>query len=158
MADMREVFEAWRPAVARIDCWRNLVSGSPESIEGFGNVHQLPNLAKRPDESIVVAEMGSGFLEPCHFLGSKAIYFALEGWAHVGVGHSEQRMGRGNALLVPARTAHFMAVDRFVAAIVTSPTLSLEEIAPIDPHAPVGGFDRPLYKHIAHGQPLGLPA
>lgn len=154
MPDMRDVYDAWRPHVASMGSWRELATSSPEHVTDFGDIHPLPNLAGRRGEGIAIVDMSDNdFIYPRYNVGSYMICFALDGSAYAAVGHEERRVHRGDVLFVRPSEPYFMATARFIAAVVTAPTLTAERVIPIDESHPTPRFDRNLFRKIAFGQP-----
>lgn len=150
MADRNDLYQAWRGK----GYWQKLVAGDPERIEGLGDVYELCEPPDLKGEGLVIVDMSQvGFMSPRYFVGSRALYYALEGTAHCAVGDKDQRIKKGESLAVHADQVHFMASHKFVVALATAPLLDASHVVDVDelhPHVP---FNKTLFRHIAYAQP-----
>ncbi len=100
--------------------WQDLIMGVRPIRGGCGDIYELTNPIKRPNESFAIADMRSlPFAEP-HYHVETEIYFVLQGKGLVVVGGEELRVQKNSVIVIPPNIAHFTVPDEDIVLAVVN--------------------------------------
>lgn len=97
---------------------------------GCGLVYALPNYLQRDGESFAIADMRNiKYSEPhYHSAGVTEIYFIMQGKGLVVVGEQEYQVTKGDIIVTPPLTTHYVIPDNeLILAVVNIPAFKIED-------------------------------
>ena len=139
--EIQTLVDAWRPYLASINSWQELVQGIDPKATGCGPVYELDNPLGRSNESFAVADMRRiEFAQPhYHANGETEVYFVLAGLGQVVVGNEVRDAVVGDVIVTPSGTVHYALPDKgqgLVLGVVNTPPFKLKnniEVAETNP-------------------------
>lgn len=134
--EVQAVLDVWRPYVASIKDWRAMTKGVEPKAIGCGLVYELANPLGRAGESFGFADMRQLAVAEPHYHPDNnwEFYFVMQGSGLVVVGRTEQRIGKGDTIVVLPDKAHYTIPNKdLVLALVNSPPFQPEIYVTFDP-------------------------
>lgn len=135
--------EAWDTFLQQID-WQDLAYNRQAESCGCGLIYELPNLLARDGESLALADMRFiPYTEPhYHSEGVYEIYFIMQGSGLVVVGEQEYTVQKGDVVIIPPLTAHYVIpAQDLVLAVVNNPPFCIEDYHVLNETNPHVSFD-----------------
>ena len=135
--------------LSQISDWRELVGDTQPKATNCGPVYELetPNSSTR--FGFAIADMrGTEIASPhYHTNGETEIYFVLEGSGHVVLGGKERVVKKGDVVVIPPDTAHFVySIKGLVLAVVNQPSFNPKNCIDLAESDPAVKFDLEQYK------------
>ncbi|HEX8762986.1 MAG TPA: cupin domain-containing protein [Candidatus Saccharimonadales bacterium] len=151
--EIQTLVDAWRPYLASVRSWQELVQDIEPKATGCGPVYELDNLLDRPNESFAIADMrGVEFAQPhYHANGETEVYFVLGGLGWVVVGNEIRKVAVGDVVVTPSGTTHYAIPDKeqgLVLGVVNTPPFRLENNIDVTETNPDVGYDHSIFLEL----------
>lgn len=146
---MKELIAFWVSFLAT-HSWHDLIKNIEPKKVGCGIVYELPHLSKPGQDFAIVDMREIAVAEPhYHINGETELYFVLQGTAVVVVGKQERHVQKGDVIVTLPHTTHFTISDKdFVLAVVSTPSVNMNNYVPIFESDATVGFDKEQYERL----------
>jgi len=124
--------------------WRQLVGNTPPKATNCGPVYELETQSGCSSFGFAIADMrGIGVASPhYHTNGETEIYFVLEGSGHVVLRGKERIVKKGDVVVIPPDTAHYVfSIKGLVLAVVNQPPFNPKNCIDLTESDPEVKFD-----------------
>lgn len=133
----------------RISDWQQLVRDTSPKATNCGPVYELETQSGCSSFGFAIADMrGTEIASPhYHTNGETEIYFVLEGSGHVVLGGKEMIVKKGDVVVIPPDTAHYVfSIKGLVLAVVNQPPFNPKNCIDLTESDPAVKFDLEQYK------------